>query len=88
MQTVNVLAYDELEVVLLSELDEGHVRLGWVGLLNRGPYGLRVCGFLCSSSSICFPLLFLKLPLVCQALPSAWASLQDCVKAGTVIGDT
>ena len=38
MQAVNVLAHDELEVVSLSELDEGHVRLGWVGLLDLGSY--------------------------------------------------
>ena len=89
VQAVNVLAHDELEVVFLSELDEGHVCLGWVGLLNRGPYGLRVCSFLCSSSSCsCLLLLFLELPLVREALPGAWASLQDCVETGTVIGDS
>ena len=92
VQSVNVLAHDELEVVFLSELDEGHVRLRWVGLLNRCSYNLVSCGFLgstcsCSSSS-CFLLLFFKLSLVREALPGAWASLQDCVETGAVIGDT
>ena len=92
VQAVNVLAHDVLEVVFLSELDEGHVRLGWVGLLNRCPYNLIVCGFLgstCSNScSSCFLLFFLKLSLVREALPGAWASLKDCVETGTVIGDS
>ena len=91
VQAVNVLANDELEVVFLSELDEGHVRLGWVGLLNRCPYNLLVSGLLdstCSSSSCFLLLLFLKLSLVREALPGTWASLKDCVETGTVIGDS
>ena len=51
VQAVNVLAHDVLEVVFLSELDEGHVRLGWVGLLNGCPYNLCICGFLSSNRS-------------------------------------
>ena len=62
------------------------MRLGWVGLLNLGSDCLSVCGFLHSTCG-CFLRALLELPLVCEALPGPWASLQDGVKAGTVIGD-
>ena len=88
VESVNVLAHDKLEVVLLSELNEGHVRLGRVSLLNRGPYRLQVSSGLSSATSSCTLLVLLKLPLVGEALPGAGASLEHCVETGAVIGDT
>ena len=62
--------------------------LGWVGLLNLGSYCVGVCGFLDSTCSSCFPLVLLEPLLVREAFPGPWSSLEDCVKAGTVIGDS
>ena len=87
METIDILADDVLEVLLLHELNERHVGQGWVGLLDGSAKGGSVC-WLTSTSCTSALLLFSVLLLVGRGLPASRASAKNGVVARSVVGNS
>ena len=103
VQAIDILTHDKLQMVPLHQLNECHVRLRWICLLDWGNPSRRLAGGLSglwftgsspSSASRWWSLLshslwlrFFILFLIRLRLPASRACLKNCIEAASIVGD-